>query len=186
MMDVPVVSAFFLALFYVAFVFRHNFHYARHVWTELWRVAISFLPWFTTRVQPFFNDQTKMVCCLLLWLWGIRAYKHFNNKAEIALGGNLMCSLYAFQLAVGLLFFIPQWMAVRAAPIVNLSAENRICPVGFWIFVSHSLPVIFMYFFGDRGYRDYFGCSHFLRAIEPIFTAATAYALGNIEHHMVL
>ena len=92
--NTPAVSILIL----VGFICYINKVSARFIWTEFWRVFLSYGPWLdwlTTRVLQFLPMVNSKLG--FFWFLGHLAYEHFNNKACMALGRNLPWSLSAVQ-----------------------------------------------------------------------------------------
>ena len=109
MVDSPIALCMVM-LFYGALVLLHNHRYARRMWTNLWRVNISFRPWLTRHfLSAIQNENIHLLVYFVFWFLGNVYYEWFNKQAHIVLGKkegggwNLSWSLFAVQVK---LYFI--------------------------------------------------------------------------------
>jgi len=137
-------------------------------------------------VDMIWNEQTKLGFYLAVWYLGNIYYNIWNKKACIALGknaagaSNAHWALSAVQLAVGVLFVVPQWMAgIRKAPELTADNWKELSPVGLWASLAHAFSVLAL----GAGAVSF---GQIVKAAEPVFAAGTnAVLLGDIDHPLV-
>ena len=84
------------------------------------------------------------------------------------------------QLAVGVLFVVPQWfLGIRKAPELSVENWKELSPVGLWASLAHAFSVLAL----GAGAVSF---GQIVKAAEPVFAAGTnAILLGDIDHPMV-